>query len=163
MKFVSSHRMSLFALAFSGVYLGAIFVLDLEVFEMFTDSLQAMEHYNVDEFVFPSLVIVIAIFSDALRRRRLNTIEFEKAKIYKAMITSVQHVMNNFLNQMQIFKMTADKTPGFDPRVLALYEVVIKDAMTQLHALSSVTRIDEQAIKTSVEPGFLSRPKSRTD
>jgi predicted PurR-regulated permease PerM len=82
----------------------------------------------------------------------LQKSEKEKIKIYKAMIKSTHHILNNFLNQMMIFKLTAEDTPGFDHNVLSLYEKIIEDATTQIDALSSITTIDEISICTSVAP-----------
>ena len=68
------------------------------------------------------------------------------------MIESTHHILNNFLNQMMIFKLTAEDTPGFDHNVLSLYEKIIEDASTQIDTLSSITNIDEISIRASVAP-----------
>ena len=68
------------------------------------------------------------------------------------MLASTHHVLNNFLNQMQIFKMTAERTPDFDPNVLTLYSRIMKDAKEQIDALGSITDIDEASIHNSVAP-----------
>lgn len=76
--------------------------------------------------------------------------EEEKIKIYTAMINSTHHIMNNFLHEMMLFKLTAEETPGFDHDVLALYEEIIADASRQIEALSSITNVDEESIYASV-------------
>ena len=53
---------------------------------------------------------------------------------------------------MTIFKLTAEDTPGFDHKVLALYEQIIEDATRQIAALSNITDIDEKSIRASIAP-----------
>ncbi len=55
--------------------------------------------------------------------------------IYKAMISAIHHVLNNFLNQMQLFKLVAEDTPGFNHEILSLYDDVIDEASGQIEAL----------------------------
>jgi hypothetical protein len=68
------------------------------------------------------------------------------------MMSAIHHILNNFLNQMQLFKMTAEDTPGFDHEILSLYDQIIDETSTQIGALSSITRINEVSISTSVSP-----------
>ena len=156
---IRKHCATLFALAFVGVYFFLVFGLGVELFEFLVRGLAALERYNVDEFLFPVMAVAMAMLIDMVRKERNDAIEVEKAKIYRAMIFSLHHVMNNFLNQMRLFKMTADATPGFDAKILALYDAVIAEALTQIEALGAIGRIDENAIKLSVAPK--SRAKSR--
>lgn len=53
---------------------------------------------------------------------------------------------------MLIFKLTAEKIPEFDSKILSLYEVVIKDASTQIDALGSLSHVDETSIHAAVAP-----------
>lgn len=73
------------------------------------------------------------------------------------MMSSTQHILNNFLNQMQLFKLTAEDTPKFNPEVLALYDEIIDEASMQITALGNVHHIDEIAIQEAVAP----KPKKK--
>lgn len=145
-------RNTLTAILLSAVFLVLAHFAHFELFEFMIDQLQALEQYEVDEFIVPFIVTVIAFLTDVIRKNTVAMVEVEKAKIYKAMVFSVQHIMNNFLNQMQLFKMTADTTPNFDPRVLAMYDGVINDAKAQIAAISAVTDMKAAIILTSVKP-----------
>jgi signal transduction histidine kinase len=149
---IKNHRLTILAILFSFAYSWVVLYLHWEIFEYCVDCLGALERYELDEVVLPAVVVLIAVLADAIRRQKISAIEVEKARVYKAMIYSVHHVMNNFLNQMQLFKMAADMTPGFDPKMLELYESVIRDALTQIQALSTITKIDEGTITKSVLP-----------
>ncbi|MCK4837816.1 MAG: hypothetical protein KAS94_03380 [Desulfobulbaceae bacterium] len=110
-------------------------------------------------FIAPPVIFALCRLTENLQNSQnevvqvntaLQKSEMEKIKVYKAMIHSTHHILNNFLNQMMIFKLTAEETPGFDYDVLSLYEKIIEDASIQIDALSSITNIDEISIRESV-------------
>ena len=68
------------------------------------------------------------------------------------MVQAAQHVLNNFINKMQVFKITANKTPEFDKEILSQNEQVIAEAVSQLKALSTISNIDGRSISESVAP-----------
>ncbi len=146
------HRLTLVGLTIAVAVLIFAIIFDFEVFEAAIGFLDYLEHFEIDEFIIPALVFFGFAFVDQSRQRKSQKIEYEKIKIYKAMLSSTHHILNNFLNQMLIFQMTAKKAPDFDPKVLSLYDRIVEDASTQIEALGSITRIDEVSIHESVEP-----------
>ena len=127
-------------------------VFDLELYENMVTALEDLEHYEIDELILPFAVLVIFGIFDMHSRNKAQKLDSEKAKIYKAMLSSTQHILNNFLNQMQLFKLTAQKTPDFDPRILSMYDEIIEGASAQIQALGNITQIDAKVIHESVAP-----------
>ncbi|NPA24874.1 MAG: hypothetical protein GXO34_03495 [Deltaproteobacteria bacterium] len=129
------------------------YLIDLDPFDRLVDFFASVEKYELDEIFIGVVIFLAFLAADLLIQQRKEKVEREKSRIYRAMITSSHHILNNFLNQMQLFKMTAESTPGFDPEVLELYNRIIDDASQQIDALSSLTEISEEAIRKSVMPG----------
>lgn len=146
------YKFTLIGAILSVCLLTAVLVLELELFERTIDVLAQLEKFEIDEFIIPSLIFFGFLFVDLNHRHHQTKVEAEKAKIYKAMIASVQHVLNNFLNQLLIFKMEAEETPGFDTEIIAMYDSIIAEAKGQIKKLSSVISIDEETIRNSVKP-----------
>ena len=132
---------------------------ETDFFEKFVAYLSLVEQYEVDEFILPILIFCLFAFFDYRKRQKKHKIEHEKLLIYQAMLSSSHHVLNNFLNQMQIFKMTAENTPDFDPDVLKLYDDIIGSASKQIDDLGSISNIDEESIFNSVAPKGRSETK----
>lgn len=126
--------------------------LDLEIFEYVIEFLKGLEKFEIDEFILPLMILGAFVYVDVIRRQRLSKINNEKIKIYQAMLTSTHHILNNFLNQMQLIKMAAEETDGFDPEVLILYDQIIRNASAQIRALSNIDKIDETSIESAVSP-----------
>ena len=68
------------------------------------------------------------------------------------MLFGVHHILNNFLNQMQYFKIKAEATPGFEEDVIKLYDQMIEEATKQVAAMGDVAELDEESIRNSVIP-----------
>ena len=109
----------------------------------------------------PPVILSLCRLTEDLRKSKeviisanteLQKSEEDKIKIYKAMIVSTEHILNNFLNQMLIFKLTAQETPGFNQEVLLMYDKIINNATTQIDALRSITTVDDISIHEAIAP-----------
>ncbi|MDH7446694.1 hypothetical protein [Aquimarina sp. 2201CG14-23] len=150
---MSNYKLTIIGLVISiFVYFTAIF-LELDLFEQALAFLASIEQFEFDEFIIPLLIFSLFLVFDM--RRRVKKIKLENAKlnIYKAMLSSSHHILNNFIYQMDIFKITAEDTPGFDAKILAFYEDIISNTSHQIYSLSNLPSIDEYSIRTSVMTG----------
>ena len=78
--------------------------------------------------------------------------EKEKNNIYKATVSSSQHILGNLLNQLSLVKMEIDKNQTFNPDVAQKFDAMKLQAKDLLTQLSSVTEVEEQIIRDSVKP-----------
>ncbi len=149
---MKEYKLTLAGLAISIITLIGSLLAEGDLFEYVVTHLEKLESYELDEFIIPALIFFVFVVFDVLRRQKTQTVELEKIKIYKAMLRSAHHVLNNFLNQMQLFKFEAQNNPDFNPEILNLYDQIMKDASMQIEALGSIERIDEVSILDSVAP-----------
>ena len=131
-------------------------IIETDPFEVLVHVLKSAEKYELDEFFLALFIFLGFLVVDLLQRQKKQKIEKEKEQekigIYAAMLSSTHHILNNFLNQMQLVKITADNTPGFDKKVLDLYDTIMQDAEKQIQELSNLPEITEETIKESVKP-----------
>ena len=125
---------------------------ELELFEKIINILEKFEKYEIDELIIPLMIIVFSVLIDLIRISNQTKVENEKMKIYKAMVFSTHHILNNFLNQMQLFKMTAEDTSEFPQDVVNLFDTTIEEASSQIDALANISKVDEEAIHDTVKP-----------
>ena len=92
----------------------------------------------------------------------LHAKEKEKREIYLATAGSAQHIINNLLNQMQLFKMEAEANTELNEGVVALYDNAINEGKFLVKKLSSIDVLTREKIKQSVYPesSFSNTPDS---
>ena len=95
------------------------------------------------------LLIVIGVVGDSLASR-IDTAEREKREVFLVAISSTQHVMTNLLSQMQVVFLETSKTDKLSGETRKLMEQWMKDGKDQIDRLSSVAKIEEEAIEKSV-------------
>ncbi|MEM6428141.1 MAG: hypothetical protein AAF708_02795 [Deinococcota bacterium] len=134
-----------------GLWLSTL-AFDLTYLDGVLELFGGHDNLKIDELALSLIILVLFLALDLFHRRRSRVVRVENLKIYKAMLTSTQHILNNFLNQMQLFKMTAESTEGFPEEVLQLYDDIMDDALAQIDQLSNVASIDEKTIVDSVAP-----------
>lgn len=149
---IKKYKFTLTGAFLSLCLLSIVLFFDLELFELTIDALARLEKYEIDELVIPSLIFFGFLFIDLKHQHQQSKIEAEKAKIYKAMILSVQHVLNNLLNQLLIIKVKVEDINDHDPEIITLYDTITTEAQDQINELSNVISIDEETIKNSVKP-----------
>ena len=150
------YKLTFTGLAVALLLLGIVVIFEIDPGDLLIDFLVSTEKYELDEFFLALFIFLGFLVVDLLQRQKKQKIEKEKEQekigIYTAMLSSAHHILNNFLNQMQIVKITADNTPGFDKKVLDLYDTIMQDAEKQIQELSNLPEITEETIKESVKP-----------
>ncbi len=147
---MNKYKLTIIGLILSSfVYLTSVF-LELQVFEQIIRFLKSLKHYGIDSVLVPVIIFLGFVYIDHRRRYNKSLLEKTKVNIYKAMLKSSHHILNNFIYQMDIVKITAEDTPGFDTQILAFYEDIVQDTSNQIYSLSNISTIDEFSIRTSV-------------
>lgn len=125
---------------------------DTDLFEIVVEAMQGIERFEVDELILPGLVIFVFSYYDHLLKARRRMVEIERQKTFRAMMESMQHILNNFLNQLGLFRLTAEETPEFDPAVLQLFDQVIDQTSDQIKTLGEISSFDEETIIETIRP-----------
>lgn len=144
------YKLTLIGLVCAIFMYGTTVFLELNLFEQIVNFLASFEYYHFEEMIIPIVLFFVFLFIDIYRRSKRIQVENAKLSIYKAMLSSSHHILNNFIYQMDIFKMTAEDTPGFDAKILSFYEDIISNTSHQIYSLSNLNEIDEYSIRTSV-------------
>jgi len=131
---------------------GCIAKFNLDIFEALTDFLNGFERYELNDLLLPVLIFYTFTMADLFRRHEVLQVETEKLKLYRKMVEAVYHIMNDFLQKMLAFKMTAEETRGFNPKALKLYDQIIQETDDKIQALGSLEKPDEELIEETISP-----------
>jgi hypothetical protein len=88
--------------------------LNLDIFENFMFCLQRHESFEIDELIFPTAIFYIFLMMNLVQRYHNHKLEIERLRVYRSMMKAMNHILNNFLQKMLLFKLTADETVGFN-------------------------------------------------
>lgn len=96
------------------------------------------------------LLLVFGFFAD-YQTKKITKKEQEKNEIYISMLNANQHILNNFLQAMMLFRSAAEKSKDIDPKILTLYDKAIKNTVTQINNLHDI----QEPSKKNIEDRFL--------
>ncbi len=134
--------------------------LNLDLFENFMFCLQRHEAFEMDELIFPAAIFYIFLMMNLVQRYHNHKLEIERLRVYRSMMKAMNHILNNFLQKMLLFKLTADETAGFNPEVLEQYDKIIDEATAQINALNCLTNPDEDNILETIGHPDFGEPNS---
>lgn len=150
-----------FKYTISGLILliAAFLIINLSKIDLFDISLNLFNRFEIHKVDAVFLIVpisILLIIIDLLNKQsdinKQKSIEIEKQKeIYKAMLSATHHILNNFLNHMQLFKLIAENTPELKDEAWSLYEKSQEDASKQIEALSKITNISKDSINDSIK------------
>lgn len=102
-------------------------------------------------FLIISLLIVFGLVVDRYTNKILQK-EAEKEEIYITMLNAAQHILNNFLNSMMLFKLKAEESDDFDKKVLQTCEKVIESTKLQIQNLEGINNPNKETIEKRYKP-----------
>ena len=152
MKFLREHLF-----AFIGTVLGvAILVLILSTsFNIFDTGLRELLHIEndeLDELVTAFLLMIAGFVIDVFRARgfarRQSEIDEHRLQVLQATMRTVQDLVNNFLNNMQLFRMEAEEGE-ITPESLKVFDNLIFETAAKLKALGDL----ESVVEYKMAPG----------
>lgn len=147
---MKNYKWTAVGLAIAVLMLAAALSFDLDFFESFCRWLIRYERFELDEFLFPIVIVLVFLVIDLVRYKRAREIQEAREDIYKAMVQASDHVLKNCLNQMLILRYAAEETPGFDPKALKSFDAIVEQAVSQLEALGEIEDVDTEAIGKSL-------------
>jgi hypothetical protein len=130
----------------------AAHVLDIDFFERFLDGIATLGHdledFEADELILVALLVWIGLLTDwviSLRRvRKQKEIEAERLAALKMTVRTVQDIVGNFLNQLQLFTYEAEKTKGLKPESIQRINALIFTTADRLRALEAMDRLTKR-------------------
>lgn len=128
-------------IAFSDLFVGTIIPDSSEVIR-----LQIIKGFG---FVFITTVILFYL----IRQHVYATEQAEQMKyeVFKETMGAVNHILNNFMNNMIYFKMQAESSGALSEQVLQEYDAVIYSTSQKIRELSELKEIETGTISMTAE------------
>jgi hypothetical protein len=147
---------------------GLLFFLfgDIDLFEKLIGWLAIVETYEVDEFLIPSFLILVALVYDLLHNHRMSQqhleIQAQRLRVLKVTMNTVHHIVNNALNNLQIVKMQIEEHQSPTAESTELMDKIIHETAAKLRLLGDLNDTPEIQVSTGiVEIDYGQRSDSR--
>ncbi|MDX1302905.1 hypothetical protein [Photobacterium sp.] len=80
------------------------------------------------------------------RNKHKLEVQKERVNVLRATMRTVHDIVNNFLNNLQLFQLEAEEKNALDPKSLALMESIIQDTSTKLAKLGDLDSTPEKQV-----------------
>jgi hypothetical protein len=134
-----------FALALVVLALGVVW--HINVFSVPGASIVGLEETEIGEIGIAFLLVVPAFFVDRVvsrQRRHEAQLQAEQLRVLRVTMRTVQDIVNNSLNQLQLLRIEAEGIVPDD--TLTLFDQTIMDTTAQLTALGNMDAFAEKSM-----------------
>ena len=153
MKFLRSHLFVCIALLLAVSILAGSLFWNLDLFDLGLREILRIENNKWDEFASAFVLIITGLVIDQLREqrvaRRRSEIEQQRLRVLKATMRTVQDIVNNFLNNIQLFRMEAEDGP-LSVESLKLFDDLINETAEKLKALGDSELVIEYRMASGI-------------
>jgi len=141
---IKNFRFTTIGLVVSLFFLIVSHLHDLDLFEQIVALLHSFEAYDVDELLIASFVISVGLLIDYNRERsrKEHELEHKRLKALKATMSTVHHIVNNFLNNTHLFIFEAREN-RLTPESIDTLEKLIHETAGELRELGEVESVRE--------------------
>jgi hypothetical protein len=152
MKFLRNNPFVLITTSLAVPILATIFFTNLDLFDSGLREILHIEDNEWDEFGSAVLLIVIGLAIDRLRARqvakRQSEIDAQRLRVLQATMRTVHDLVNNFLNNLQLFRLEAEDGP-LSLESLKFFDDLIYETAEKLKALGD----SESAVEYEMASG----------
>ena len=124
------------------------FVLKGDVFDYLVDLLAYLEHYEIDEIVVAGVVVFVGLVLDLVlmkhQKERHIELQEQRLRVLKATMTTVQDIVNNFLNNLVFFRLEAETKGALSENALRTMDSLIYETSAKLTALGELDSLPEK-------------------
>ena len=142
------------------IFLG-VFFTEFDVLNSGLQALVRVENSEIDEIIATFLIVIFGLVIDRLRAwsrtRRRAEIDEHRLQVLQATMRTVHDLVNNFLNNMQLFRMEGEVAP-LSPESLELFDTLIHETAEKLRALGA----SESVVEYQMASGAGIRPSGPT-
>ena len=88
------------------------------------------------------LILIYGIYVDFSIDKVMHK-QLEVARMYSSITHSSHHILNNLINQMQLFELEAKRCSDFDKDIIVFYDKAIKEASDLADTLAKISDIPD--------------------
>lgn len=152
--YVKTYKITAVIFAASVAYLALALGYGLNVFEQVRLKVHEMmvhaDHFEGDEVILVLVLVSVALFLDLIRlrhkARRDHEIDQHRVEVMRLTMSTVHDVVNNFLNNLQLFRLEAERSQALNGEYLKLFDDLIEETAQKIKDIENMEVIAERQI-----------------
>jgi hypothetical protein len=131
---------------------------DFDLVKLNPAFLERIDKRSADDIVLGVAIIFVGLAVDLSNRRRRRQTELaaQRLRVLKATMRTVQDIVNNLLNNIQLFRMDAEG--ALPEETLKQLDAVVEEAASQIRALGNLDEVKEKQMALGVGIDYTSEP-----
>jgi hypothetical protein len=130
------------------------FLSEKDVFAYLRGLLEYLEHFEVDEFLIAGASISAGLLLDLLlnkrQKERYIELQEQRLRVLRATMRTVQDIVNNFLNNLTLFRLEAEDRGALSESSLQVMDSLIQETSAKLNALGELQGTPEKPMAGGV-------------
>ena len=151
---VSHYKTTVMIAVGSAVYMALAIGFNLDLFEQvhmaFHELTMELENFEGDEFILMAVCVSLAVFVDLTRQRKKSRREREisqhRMQVMRSTMATVQDVVNNFLNNLQLFRLEAERSQALNAEYLKMFDDLIEETAQKIKDIDEMEILAERKI-----------------
>lgn len=150
MKTIDRYRATVIAVLLSVALVLASHLIALDLFELVIEWLQRINTRDFHKLIFSFFLILVGFLIDLSanyrRQSHAATLQAQRLHVLKATMRTVHDIVNNFLNNLQLFRMEAEGALSVESQ--ELFDTLIQDTSAKLKVSGDLEEIHEKQAAT---------------
>jgi hypothetical protein len=125
---------------------------DIDLVQLNIKLLEGIEKNEVDDLITGLGLVFVGLIIDSIlarqRKKRKAEVEEQRLRVLKATMRTVQDIVGNFLNNLQLFRMEAESV--LSPESSKLFDSIVKDTASKLTKLGNLQATPEKQMAGGV-------------
>jgi hypothetical protein len=143
------------AIALAITVVSAALIWDINLVALPFRLLDRIEQHEIDDIVTAVILVIVAFLVDhavaARRERREITMQAERLRVVKVTMRTVQDIVNNCLNQLQLVRFEAEG--HVSQEALAIFDASIQETAAKLKTLGDLETYTEKQMEVGAGLG----------
>jgi len=124
------------------------FIFEKDIFDYLQGILEYLEHLEIDEFLIAGVSISAGLLVDLLlnkrQKERYIELQEQRLRVLKATMRTVQDIVNNFLNNLSLFRLEAEDKGALSESSLQMMDSLLQETSGKLNALGELQATPEK-------------------
>ena len=124
------------------------FLFEKDIFDYLSAILAYLEHLEIDEILIAGMSISAGLLLDLLLNKRQKDryieLQEQRLRVLRATMRTVQDIVNNFLNNLALFRLEAEDKGALSESSLQIMDSLIQETSAKLNALGEVRGTPEK-------------------